>query len=42
MKIAVQEYLNLNRVLFSSAPSKETDIDELIKVSKEDGKVDDV
>ena len=42
MKIAVQEYLNLNRVLFSSAHSKESVIDELIKVSKEDGKVDDV
>jgi PTS system nitrogen regulatory IIA component len=42
MKVRLNDYLSLNRILFSSAPTKEHVIDELIKVSKDDGLVDDV
>ena len=42
MKISLSGFLSLNRIMFSNASSKEAVIDDLIKISKEDGKVDDV
>jgi len=42
MNINLPDYLSINRILFSSSHTKEEVIDELIKVSKEDGKVEDV
>jgi PTS system nitrogen regulatory IIA component len=42
MEIRLKDYISLNRVLFTSATTKEDVIDELIRVSKEDGKITDV
>ncbi len=41
MEIRLRDYLSLNRVVFTSATTKEAVIDELIRVSREDGKVTD-
>lgn len=41
MQIILREYIELNRIFFSNATIKEEAIDELVKVSKEDGKVSD-
>jgi len=40
MGIHLSDYLSLNRILFSGAPTKDDVIEELIKVSREDGKVE--
>jgi PTS system nitrogen regulatory IIA component len=42
MKVSLNDYISLNRILLSNASSKEDVIDELIKTSKDDGRVDDV
>ena len=42
MKIILQNYLNLNRILFSNSYTKSDVINEMIKVSRDNGKVDDV
>jgi PTS system nitrogen regulatory IIA component len=42
MKVSLNDYISLNRILFSNASTKEDVIDELIKISKDDGRVDDV
>ncbi|MGQ9616030.1 MAG: PTS sugar transporter subunit IIA [Spirochaetota bacterium] len=42
MEIRLRDYISLNRVLFTSALTKEDVIDELIRVSKEDGKITDI
>jgi len=42
MTINLLDYLSINRVLFTSASTKEEVIDELIKISRDDGKVEDV
>jgi fructose-specific phosphotransferase system IIA component len=39
MEVHLAEYLSINRILFSSSQTKENVMDELIKVSREDGKV---
>lgn len=41
MQIVLREYIDLNRIFFSNATTKEEAIDELVKVSKDDGKVSD-
>ena len=40
MNILLKDYLSINRVLFTSASTKEEVMDELIRVSREDGKVE--
>ncbi len=42
MTINLLDYLSINRILFTTASTKEDVIDELIKISRDDGKVDDV
>ncbi len=42
MKIILQNYFNLNRILFSNSYTKSDVINEMIKVSRDNGKVDDV
>jgi len=42
MMINFHEYLSLNRIIFSSATTKEGVIDELIKISNADGKIQDI
>ncbi len=42
MTINLERYLSLNRILFTHSSSKEGIIDELLKITKEDGKVYDV
>ncbi len=42
MVIQLADYLSINRVLFTTAPTKEEVIDELIAVSRDEGKVQDV
>ncbi len=42
MNINLLDYLSINRVLFTTASTKEDVIDELIKISRDDGKVEDV
>jgi len=42
MTINLLDYLSINRVLFTTASTKEEVIDELIKISRDDGKVEDV
>jgi len=42
MTINLHDYISLNRIIFSSAKTKEEVIDELIRVSRDDGKVQDV
>lgn len=42
MVIQLADYLSINRVLFTTAPSKEEVIDDLIAVSRDEGKVGDV
>jgi len=41
MQINLHNYLSLNRIIFSNASTREQVIEELIRVSKEDGKVED-
>jgi len=41
MEIHLSDYLSLNRILFSSSLTKGDVMDELIKVSREDGRVED-
>ncbi len=42
MIIKLLDYLSINRVLFTTATTKEEVIDDLIKISRDDGKVEDV
>jgi mannitol/fructose-specific phosphotransferase system IIA component (Ntr-type) len=42
MVVQLSDYLSINRVLFTTAPTKSEVIDELIALSKEDEKVADV
>ncbi len=42
MTINLPDYLSINRVLFTNASTKEDVINELIKISRDDGKVEDV
>jgi mannitol/fructose-specific phosphotransferase system IIA component (Ntr-type) len=42
MVIQLSDYLSINRVLFTTAPTKVEVIDELIAVSRDEGKVRDV
>ncbi len=42
MELILHNYLSLNRILFSNSYTKCEVIDEMIKVSREDGKVKDV
>ncbi|MFW6139220.1 MAG: PTS sugar transporter subunit IIA, partial [Spirochaetota bacterium] len=41
MEIILQHYLSLNRMMFTSLPTKKAVINELIRLSREDGKVPD-
>lgn len=42
MEIKMNDYLSLNRIMFLNSLSKEGVIDELIKISRDDGKVKDM
>ena len=40
MEIQLSTYLSINRILFTSSPTKGSVMDELIRVSREDGRVE--
>ena len=42
MEIILENHLSLNRILFTASPTKVETIDEMIEISRADGRVDDV